>query len=266
VRTQFLKSDYFSHSGVSLAGKSLINEQLSSDGFSWISGKQYCLTNTMQDCWHEMGSVWDRLVLDRYLSDGGSYRERRMGKYHFFPSGDRLEKQDVEGIYYQASSINGTNGGVKRKSGPLEPAFANNPLLHSLIRLYYTLLPVPDVWHEQGWLVYVHPFRILADAHAIGYPTPEGIHRDGHLFTVQIFVCKENVVEDSAESQIWSQDERSLLFAKIFQCPLDTLVINDERVKHCVTPLRASGSARGKRDIFTINFNLLNNNSPTKMY
>ena len=266
MRTEFLRSDYFTHSGVSLAGKNWINEKLRNDGFSWISGKQYYLTETMQDSWCEMRSAWDRLVSDRYLSDGGSYRERRMGKYHFFPSRDRLEKQDVEGIYYQATSINATNGGVKRKSGPLEPAFANNPLLHSLIRLYYTLLPVPDEWHEQSWLIYVHPFRILADSNMVGYPTPEGIHRDGHLFTVQIFVCKENVVEDSAESQIWSQDERSLLFAKTFQYPLDTLVINDERVKHYVTPLFASGSGRGKRDIFTINFNLLSNNLPTKMY
>ncbi|MDZ4877824.1 MAG: hypothetical protein CLLPBCKN_007259 [Chroococcidiopsis cubana SAG 39.79] len=266
MRTQFLRSDYFTHSGVSLSGKNLINEQLTSDGFSWISGKQYCLTDIMQDSWCEMGSAWDRLVSDRYLSDGGSYRERRMGKYHFFPWRDCLEKQDVEGIYYQATSINTTNGGVKRRSGPLEESFANNLFLHNLIRLYYTLLPVPDEWHEQSWLVYVHPFRILAAPNMVGYPTPEGIHRDGHLFTVQVFVRKENVVEDSAESQIWSEDERSLLFAKTFGYPLDTLIINDERVKHCVSPLFASGSSRGTRDIFTINFNLLSNNSPTKMY
>lgn len=266
MQSKFSELDYFTNSDVSLIGKKTIREQLSKNGFSWISGKQYCLSTQMQFCWHELARAWNNLIPDRYLSDGGRYRQRRMGKYHYFPNHNRLEKQDVEGIYYQATSINDTNGGVKRKSGPLEPAFANNPLLHDLIRLYYTLLPVPNEWHDQGWLVYVHPFRILATSDEIGYPTPEGIHRDGHLFTVQIFVDKKNVTTDSAESQIWSNGEQRLLLAKTFQYPLDTLIINDERVKHCATPLYASGSDCGVRDIFTINYNLLSNDSPTKMY
>lgn len=264
LRSTLLDSEHSSHSGVALPGKTLLLEQLERSGYCWIFGQQYFLSDEMRQYWTQLCGGWNQLIPDRFLSDGGKYRERRLGKYYFYPSLDRLEKQHIEGYYYQASAINKANGGIKRKFGPLEDSFADNPLLHSFIRLYYSLLPLPDHLHAQGWLVYVHPFRILASPGKASYPTPEGIHRDGHLFTVQVFVNRTGV--EGAESQVWSEDEQQLLFAKTFSSSLDTLIIDDERCKHCVTPLYANSDQQGTRDIFTVNFNLIDNYSPTRMY
>lgn len=264
LRSNFLDSEHSTHPGVKLLGKVLLHQQVERDGYCWIPGQQHFLSTEKQAYWNQLADAWNHLVPDMFLSDGGRYRERRLGKYHFYPHLNHLEKKYVEGYYYQDTAINRSNGGIKRKFGPLEDSFADNPLLHSLIFLYYSLLPVPDEWHSQGWLIYVHPFRILANHDEFSYPTPEGIHRDGHLFTVQVFVNRTGV--EGAESQIWSEDEQKLLLAKTFSSPLDTLIINDERVKHCVTPLYAIRKEQGKRDIFTVNFNLIGNPSPTRMY
>lgn len=92
LRSNLLDSEHFSHPGVKLLGKVLLHQQVKRDGYCWIPGQQYFLSTEKQAYWNQLAVAWNHLVPDMFLSDGGRYRERRLGKYHFYPHLNRLEK------------------------------------------------------------------------------------------------------------------------------------------------------------------------------
>jgi hypothetical protein len=242
---------YFPSSGVSIVDSPSVAMALAEKGFCFIPGSAYQIGESLIYQWSGFADAWNRLVDDRRLADGGRYRQRRLGSFHFNPQSETLIPQEVEGYYYQPREINPINGGTDRKFVPLEAEFAANPLLHSLILFYFNLLP--SACRNMPLLVYVHPFRILAKSGRAGYPTSEGLHRDGHKFTVQVFVNRQNV--EGGISRIWNQDATAILMQQQMTHPLDSFILNDEWVQHDVTPI--SPCSDEFRDIFTINFNLL---------
>lgn len=105
----------------------------------------------------------------------------------------------------------------------------------------------PDVWHTE-----VHQFRIEALENNPGQPTPEGLHRDGVDWVMVIMVRRENVM--SGETSIHDL-QRTLLGGFMLDQPLDTAVVNDNRVYHGVTAVRPLDPTRpAYRDVLVVTF------------
>jgi hypothetical protein len=244
--------------------RTAISQQLEHKGYCFIPSSHYLYSQDAFLSLQEWKKAWQNLVKDCYLKDNGNYRYRRLGSFHLFPHKNQLIEQKIEGYYYQSSEHNPQNGGIKRKFAPLEVGFAANPILRNLIWLYFRTLPVKAKYHHQPWLVYVHPFRIYASENSLGYPTPEGIHRDGHWFTVQVFMERNNI--KGGQSEVFNNSKKVLYSQTMKNC-LDTMILNDSRLLHAVSPISCINSeASAYRDIFTVNFNLLSSERTTKMY
>lgn len=190
---------------------------------------------------------WARLEVDAFMADGGRYRRRRIANFAAkagVPGHARGEHRP----HFQAVVHNKLNGGVDRWFAPMEDAVADSAPMQGLLEL-------GRGWAEaqvgpQDWFVEVHQFRIEAQANAPGYPTPEGSHHDGVDFVLIGMVARTNLVDGET---IIEDDYGNRLGQFVLEQPLDTAFIEDERVKHGVTPIRPADAALPScRDVLVI--------------
>jgi hypothetical protein len=98
----------------------------------------------------------------------------------------------------------------------------------------------------------MHQMRIVATPQAPGLPTPEGIHQDGTDFHTLHLFRRDNI--EGGETTIYGLD-REPIFRCTMRDVLDTLILEDPRIMHAVTPVAAAdGKTVGNRDIFGIDF------------
>ncbi|MES2525563.1 MAG: 2OG-Fe dioxygenase family protein [Bdellovibrionota bacterium] len=194
-------------------------------------------------------SFWNNLPTDQHMADGGVYRQRRFGVYHYIPGKGLAFKGNEH--FFQSKNVNKLNGGVARSFETVEHGFAHDPVLISL--LYWDLYQLPEFVRSKKLKVYIHQIRILANPLMTGNPTPEGIHQDGHLYVAQHLVKRNNV--SGGTSQIYNLDKFPV-FTTTLKNPLDTLIVNDPYVFHSVTPI-TSLSDNGTRDMLLVDFNFL---------
>lgn len=112
-----------------------------------------------------------------------------------------------------------------------------HPALVAILRLMHRIVTdltdpavMPDTWHTE-----IHQFRIEAQGDSPGQPTPEGLHRDGVDWVMVVMIRRENVM--SGETAIHDL-QRTLVGSFMLDQPLDTAVVNDNRVYHGVTAVR----------------------------
>lgn len=190
---------------------------------------------------------WSRLEVDAFMADGGRYRRRRIANFAAAP-GVAGHVRGEHRPHYQAVVHNKLNGGVDRWFAPMEDAVADSVPMRSLLDL-------GRGWAEaqvgpQTWFVEVHQFRIEAQANVPGYPTPEGVHHDGVDFVLIGMVARTNLVDGET---IIEDDYGNRLGQFVLEQPLDTAFVEDDRVKHGVTPIRPADPARPScRDVLVI--------------
>lgn len=197
--------------------------------------------------WAAFQDSWNRLERDRYMADGGSYRERRHATYSAPASG--AMRQEPHRPHYQSLAYNPLNGGVARHFAPIEPDIAQGPVLDALLSccrdLFDGLAPARD-WHIE-----VHQFRIDA-ARSGATPTPEGVHRDGVDFVFMMLVRRLNI--QGGETRIRDQAGRTLARFTL-ATPFDTAIVNDARVLHGVTPVTPQDPVQPAwRDVLVVTF------------
>ncbi|KAB8124413.1 hypothetical protein D3W54_09685 [Komagataeibacter medellinensis] len=201
--------------------------------------------------WASFAASWNRLGLDRYMADGGRYRRRRHATFAIDTGGIQRKKHQP---HYQSRDYNELNGGIERWFRAMEPEMGTHPALLAILRLMHRIVTdmsdpahVPDVWHTE-----VHQFRIEALDNAPGQPTPEGLHRDGVDWVMVVMIRRENVM--SGETTIHDL-QRSPVGGFMLDQPLDTAVVNDNRVYHGVTAVRPLDPARpAYRDVLVVTF------------
>lgn len=198
---------------------------------------------------NQFQEFWNFLPTDPFMADGGLYRQRRFGVYHYVP-GEGLSFKGNE-KFFQSKDINNLNGGMERSFECIEPEFSRDHILLSL--LYWDLFQLPQHIRSKKLKVYIHQIRIVSSHEMVGNPTPEGIHQDGHLYVAQHLINRTNV--SGGTSQIYDL-EKFPVFSKTLTNPLDTLLVNDPRVFHSVTPIRALNNY-GSRDMLLVDFNFL---------
>lgn len=173
---------------------------------------------------------WDHLHTDTYMADGGRYRRRRYACLAV--EGTSVVRQPHQ-PHFQARDYNRLNGGVDRWFTPIADDVAAHPLF---VRLAITFGAVFDAASERArrWRVEAHQFRIDADPARPGLPTPEGMHRDGVDWVAVTLIGRHNVA--GGVTAVADADQRPL-GSFTLTAPLDTVVLDDHRVWHGVTPI-----------------------------
>ena len=98
----------------------------------------------------------------------------------------------------------------------------------------------------------MHQFRIEAGANNIGNPTPEGLHRDGVDWVGVMLINRQNVQRGTTEI-LCDFTKKSDKFT--LTNPLDTVFLDDTRVRHGVTPIsRVVQDVEGYRDVLVLTF------------
>ncbi|GBQ10093.1 hypothetical protein AA16663_0373 [Komagataeibacter rhaeticus DSM 16663] len=230
-----------------------LEASLRRDGFAFVPRgemlprlEQYGLRD-----WASFAGSWNRLGLDRYMADGGRYRRRRHATFAISARGIQRKKHQP---HYQSRDYNELNGGIERWFRAVEPEMGEHPALRAILRLMHRIVTdmsdpahVPDVWHTE-----VHQFRIEALDSTPGQPTPEGLHRDGVDWVMVVMVRRENVM--SGETTIHDL-QRTMVGGFMLDQPLDTAVVNDNRVYHGVTAVRSLDPTRpAYRDVLVVTF------------
>lgn len=189
---------------------------------------------------------WNDLPLDEYMADGGRYRRRRHAV--FTAEAGHLSRQSDQ-PHYQSRRDNPLNGGVARWFAPVCDDIARSRTLRSAIRVLTStadrLRQGPGRWRTE-----VHQFRIEARAGGAGKPTPEGMHRDGVDFVLAMLVGRRNVA--NGVSTISDTDGTPLVRVRLAE-RFDTMVLDDARVRHGVSPIQAVDPARlAFRDVLVV--------------
>jgi len=238
-------------STVILPNRSL-QESLSQDGFVFVRAE--AMRRAFEafgplDDWTPFAASWDALELDEHMADGGRYRRRRHAVFAAGAAG-AIERSPHQ-PHYQGLDYNPLNGGIARWFAPITPESGGSHSLTTILAfsraLFSGLAPQVD-----RWKIEVHQFRIEAQPGSEGLPTPEGMHRDGVDFVLVLLVNRQNIA--SGTTSIHAPDGRELgRFTLTF--PLDAALVDDSRVAHGVTPVKALDlGAPAHRDVLVVTF------------
>jgi hypothetical protein len=200
--------------------------------------------------WDAFAASWNRLPHDGYMADGGRYRRRRHATFAIDRDG-RIERRPHQ-PHYQSRDYNPLNGGVVRWFDPIEDGVGAGPTLKAVLgfcaQVFGALAP-PEV---ASWHVEVHQFRIEAMGELAGNPTPEGRHQDGVDYVLVMMVRRQNIASGTTTLHtIEGQDLGSFTLEQ----PLDTVLIDDARITHGVTPVQALDPDQpAYRDVLVVTF------------
>lgn len=202
-----------------------------------------------QAAWSTFSDCWNRLELDHYMGDGGLYRYRRYGNFHYRTNTELVLQPHRP--YSQPSYINMLNGGIDRHFEPLEAEFTSNAFLRGLI-IWCAEIFGHAAGFSGDWDIKLHPYRILAMSDAAGRPTPEGLHRDGVDYILTLMVQRQNVVGGETTITCASGE---LLWQQALLTPLDIVIADDATTKHAVSSIRRFDIVQaGHRDVLVAAF------------
>lgn len=224
---------------------------LEQEGFAFLQAK--AMRTVLESYgllgWDAFAASWNDLGVDRYMADGGRYRRRRYATFSLTEGGITRKPHQP---HYQSRDYNTLNGGIERWFKPVLPTIGDHPalmaILHLAFRVATDMTPAerrPNAWHTE-----IHQFRIEARPDTDGCPTPEGLHRDGVDWVFVVMVRRENVAR--GETSIHDLSHRPVGSFTLTD-PLDTAVVNDNRVYHGVTPVQPVDPDRpAYRDVLVV--------------
>jgi hypothetical protein len=234
-------------------------ESLSADGFVFVRAE--AMRHAIEafgglDDWASFAASWDALEMDEHMADGGRYRRRRHAVFAAGQAG-AIERQPHQ-PHYQGLDYNPLNGGVARWFAAITPDVGSGRSLTTILEFSRGLFSRLAPSERQAaaatlrWKIEVHQFRIEAQRGGEGLPTPEGMHRDGVDFVLVLLVNRTNIA--SGTTSIHAPDGRELgRFTLTF--PLDAALVDDSRVAHGVTPVKAiDPSQPAHRDVLVVTF------------
>jgi hypothetical protein len=228
-----------------------VRRDIACRGYAWVPQSAWALRPPLEIHWQRLCEDWDHLEPDRYLQNEARFRLRRYGRYFWSPTDDVLEALPNES-YFQPEQENSYAGGIARDFAPLRKDTVHNPFLHALVRSTFACLPVAEDRQGKTWEARIHQIRVVASPGQPGQPAPEGIHQDGTDFLTLHLVRRYNVL--GADSTIYDLDRKPIGYFTM-RDQLDSLLLEDPRVMHGVTPVHcADGRTAGARDVLGVDF------------
>jgi hypothetical protein len=223
-------------------------EQLTTTGFTVLSAEDFGDLGT-DPTLATLYRDWEDLPLDEAMPPGATYRRRRFGRMRIDVSDSGLHLDALpHAAFQQGADIIPLHGGRARVFAPVSPQTLVAPALRALVAFDVTLATA--VSGIRAWLVNVHLIRIVASAGLAGEPTPEGQHRDGHLYVGMHLFGRTGCA--GGESVIYEDATR--IAALTMAAPLDSLVVDDRRLTHEVTPITPL-DGQGVRDMLLVDLN-----------
>ena len=224
--------------------------QLAKNDFVKFEGDQFLemLDTPDKASLEQFCASWNDLSEDTYMSDGGRYRLRRHAVFSANKYGAEVRPKSYQ-PHYQTMHFNTLNGGLQRYFEPIKEAICDCKIMRSIInfgaRTFGALSPLNE-WHIE-----VHQFRILAGDDE-GKPTPEGMHQDGVDYVLMTLIQRSNIV--GGETTVQSLEGNEVAKFTLTN-PMESIIINDLRVAHGVTPiLKADSELSGHRDMLVITY------------
>lgn len=209
-----------------------IAEEIGTKGFSIIRGdtiREHIYSD--RALFKEFRGSWNDLRIDKYMNDGGKYRQRRYSVFNYDLHSQKIIKKTDE-PHFQEKNINYLNGGQKRYFAGIEDRIKNNESLLNSIRFGIDVLKY--IGKINSWHIECHQFRIIAAPDLNGFPTPEGIHRDGVDYTFILLIGKRNIT--GGESRIYDNNKNHII-SYMMEKPLDCALLDDTRTMHEVSPI-----------------------------
>ncbi len=224
-----------------------LGDALLSGGYAFVSGNELAAALGGAGGAPALAAEWDDLILDEHLPGRVKYRLRRYGLFAMARDG-ALEPLPHRTFVQSADDIP-TYGGRPREFAPLTPAARADPLLADLIR--FVGREAVALWPGvPAWEVGVHMVRLVVAPGTAISPTPEGRHRDGHWLIGMHLIGREGC--EGGQTLVYSTGG-DLVSTATLRRPLDSLIVNDERVEHAVTDVTATDAAvAGRRDLLIV--------------
>ena len=193
-----------------------------------------------------LSSQFARLPKDPYLPQG--YRFRRLsrfkieaGEYQRFPHGPYT--QDAK------RGINTLMGNVERTFEEIEQDALELPELRAMLNRFLAAAAIATSFV----FLNVHFIRNVCTKTQIGYPAPEGVHRDGFDIVGILCVAQEHAVGAMTELFLW--DDKPPVFAGRLH-PGGLLLLDDSKLLHYTSPIEVEDAEFGFRDTVILTANL----------
>lgn len=232
-----------------------VADALTERGYIHVPAPEFrALLQSSDESWAQFAASWDRLGPDRFMADGGRYRSRRFAA---FEACDETVIRKAHQPHFQSRDYNPLNGDIQRWFDPIAPETIDSPILCGIFRMFTPLFTMLDRREPTtSWHCEAHQFRIETSPAELGRPTPEGLHRDGVDWVVVMLTGRQNVIEGTTE--IGAPDGRPL--GRFTLCDQgDTVILDDRRVRHGVTPIRAiAEGVPAYRDALVVTWSAVN--------
>jgi hypothetical protein len=230
-----------------------VHAEMTTQGFSSIAAGEYLLVDRLRTSWESLRGAWESLEFDEYYGGrADNQRYRRYTDFAFEPASGALMPLEHT-PYFQSERMNRYVGGMTRHFGDILPETYENEFFLELVCFSFCQFPVPEEFARRTWVSQIHQIRITVGPGETTDITPEGIHSDGYPFASVHLVDRVGVA--GGVSSVYSYDEQELA-SLTFEQPLDSLFLEDRKLKHYVTPIHGSGKDPGYRSILAISFSL----------
>ena len=229
-----------------------LRDEIARAGFAFVPGsrmRELLEAHGSLADWAGLAASWRGMPLDRHLPGGHRYRRRRHATLSA-AAGSTGFAIEPHRPHYQALEYNPLVGGIERWFEPIPPAVLAGPSFRAVmgfcLALFGPLAP------GARWHVECHQFRIEARRDAAGLPTPEGVHRDGVDYVLVMLVSRVNIASGTTTMH---DSEGTQLDRFTLTDPLDAALVDDNRVKHGVTPVEPVDPALpAYRDVLVVTF------------
>jgi hypothetical protein len=203
--------------------------------------------------WSELAEAWEGLPLDEHLPRGASFRFRRFGRLAARPMDDGYRLEPLPSApFRQSAELIPLYGGKAREFAPIHARTLSAPALHALVDHDLELVTMAE-GRRPPCQVGLHMVRVIAASDEQVAPAPEGRHRDGHSYIAMHLIGRRNCT--GGISRVYEGRAPQPCLVTTMREPLDTVVIDDCRVEHEVSPIQST-LGRGERDILLVDIDL----------
>lgn len=209
----------------------------------FISGRLNTRINT------KVIKSFKELSKDNYLKSEHCYRFRAFSELNLNKSNVYIKKNNN---FFQKKEINHFAGNISRKFEPIKKDVINT-FIHITKELIYFL---PNRTQQKAD-VGLHQIRITCGDDYVGYPVPEGWHKDGCNYVAIITLNYDNIVGGISRirKNLINQND-------VYNCFLEKnnfLLLNEKSYYHYTDPINVKNKKKsGYRDILVITFKDLN--------
>lgn len=231
----------------------IIKHEIVQTGYSFKRRNFFKLGESGCQHFSALAECWNHLGVDPYYgSKGKSCRIRKYSDFCFTPSNGELQRCDHV-PYFQSKEMNHYVGGKVRHFSDVDETVYENPSFQELVQRDFKSFPIESKYLNEKWICQIHMIRIVVGANEETPVTPEGIHSDGYPFA-GVHLIGKSAHLTGGESTVYTYDEKPIISAT-FDEPLDSLFLEDRKMKHYVSPISAKNH-EGHRDILAISFSL----------